>query len=262
MLALITILLLAFALRLHNIGFGLPSIYDPDEPMFMIKALELLTNQTLNPHWFGHPGSTTIYLVALIDSAVVGAGLSSGAFSSVSQFAKAAFADPAMLFIPARAAMAVLGVLSVWLTYLVARRLHGTPVALIAAGLLSINALHIAWSQVVRTDIHASVFMLASLLFSIRACEAGKLKDYLLAGLFSGFAIATKWPAASIFAAVLGAVACRMFAREDQASQAGPSLAASTAALLVGVFVASPFIFIDWHTVTANVAGEDVLSLV
>ena len=72
--ALAIILLVALAWRLHNIGFGLPSLYDPDEPIFMIKALELLTNGTLNPKWFGHPGSTTIYLLALIDAAVVGSG--------------------------------------------------------------------------------------------------------------------------------------------------------------------------------------------
>ena len=37
------ILLVALGLRLHQIGFGLPSMYDPDEPMFMLKAVELLS---------------------------------------------------------------------------------------------------------------------------------------------------------------------------------------------------------------------------
>ena len=68
LIALGLILLVALAWRLNNIGFGLPSMYDPDEPIFMIKALHLLADGTLNPGWFGHPGSTTIYLVALIDA--------------------------------------------------------------------------------------------------------------------------------------------------------------------------------------------------
>ena len=159
--ALGAILLVALGWRLHNIGFGLPSMYDPDEPIFMIMALKLLTEGTLNPGWFGHPGSTTIYLVALIDAAVAGSGIISGRYADVGAFAHAAYADPALLFVPARVAMALLGTLCVWLTYLLGKRLHGTATGLVGAVLLAMNGLHIAWSQVIRTDIHASVFMLA-----------------------------------------------------------------------------------------------------
>lgn len=97
----------------------------------------------------------------------------------------------------------------------------GRFLVLLAAGFLAINALHVAWSQVIRTDIHASVFMLGTLLFSIRAFERGKLKDYFAAGLFMGFAIATKWQAASIFAAIIGAAAYR--AAEKKAGRSLPA---------------------------------------
>ena len=254
--ALAIILLVALAWRLNNIGFGLPSLYDPDEPIFMIKALELLTNQTLNPKWFGHPGTTTIYLLALIDAAVVGSGLASGAYASVDAFAQAAFADPGLLFVPARTAMALLGVLAVWMTYLVGRRTHGTTVALIAAALLAFNSVHIAWSQVVRTDIHASVFMLASLLFAIRVGQHGRIGDYILAGLFTGFAVATKWPAVTIFIAVLGATAHRVIESRSELKRDALGVIVAGIAVLVGLFVASPFVFLDWQTVLANLSNE------
>jgi 4-amino-4-deoxy-L-arabinose transferase-like glycosyltransferase len=254
--ALAIILLVALAWRLNNIGFGLPSLYDPDEPIFMIKALELLTNGTLNPKWFGHPGSTTIYLLALIDAAVVGSGLASGAYSSVDDFAKAAFADPGLLFIPARTAMALLGVLAVWMTYLVGRRTHGTAVALVAAALLAFNSVHIAWSQVVRTDIHASVFMLASLLFAIRVGQRGRIPDHFLAGLFAGFAVATKWPAVTIFITLLGATASRVIQTRSELKRELIGVIVAGIAVLVGLFVASPFIFLDWQTVLANLSNE------
>ena len=51
-----------------------PYFYDPDEPLFVIKAVELLTDGTLNPRWFGHPGTTTIYLTSLTSLAVIGWG--------------------------------------------------------------------------------------------------------------------------------------------------------------------------------------------
>ena len=254
--ALAIILLVALAWRLHNIGFGLPSLYDPDEPIFMIKALELLTNGTLNPKWFGHPGSTTIYLLALIDAAVVGSGIAFGAYANVEEFAKAAFADPGLLFIPARTAMALLGVLAVWMTYLVGRRTHGTAVALIAAAFLAFNSVHIAWSQVVRTDIHASVFMLASLLFAIRIGQRGRIADYILAGLFTGFAVATKWPAVTIFICVLGAAASRGIESRSELRRDLLGVIVAGMAVFVGIFVASPFIFLDWQTVLANLSNE------
>ena len=253
--ALAFVLLAALLLRLHNIGFGLPSMYDPDEPIFMITALKMLTQQTLNPGWFGHPGSTTIYLVALSDALVVGFGRLSGNYGSLAEFTKAAYADPGLLFIPARVAMALLGVASIWLTYVVGRRLHGTATGLIAAALLAVNALHIAWSQVIRTDIHASVFMLVVLFLSIRIVENGKWKDYILAGIVTGFAIATKWPAASIVAAIVGAFAYRCRMQSNWRQESG-KLAIAGIATLVGLFLASPFIFLDWQTVLANVAGE------
>jgi 4-amino-4-deoxy-L-arabinose transferase-like glycosyltransferase len=249
--ALALILLIALAWRLNNLRFGLPSMWDPDEPIFMLIPLNMLSDSTLDPGWFGHPGSTTIYLITLIDAAVAGAGLASGRYADTAAFAHAAFENPAMLFVPARLAMALIGVGVVGLTYLVGRRLAGTATGLIAALLLAINALHIAWSQVIRTDIHASLFMLACVLFSIRAGTDGRLKDYLLAGAFAGLATATKWPAVTVFVAVAGAAASRGIDRRELRN-----LALAGGALLGAMFVASPFIFIDWRTVLANVQGE------
>src|SRR5947209_12730753 len=119
------VLVIALALRVYDIGFGLPSLHDPDEPIFMVLALRLFQKHTLNPGWFGHPGSTTIYLIALIDIVVFATGLLTGRFTDVQGFAAAAYADPSLLFVPARLAMAMFGVGCVWLTYLLGQRLFG-----------------------------------------------------------------------------------------------------------------------------------------
>lgn len=254
--ALVLILVLALAWRLVNLGFGLPSLYDPDEPMFMITALKLLKEGTYNPGWFGHPGSTTIYLLALIDVVVVVGGLLAGRFANVDAFAAAAYADPGLLFIPSRLAMVALGVACVWLTYLVARRLFGYPTALIAAALLAFNPLHIFWSQVIRTDIHATVFMLACVLFSLRIIEEGRLRHYVVAGAFVGLAAATKWPSALVAIAIIGACAKRCLAERGDCHRQLLFLAVAALASLVALFLASPYIFLDWQTVLSNLHGE------
>ena len=250
--ALGSILMVALGWRLHNIAFGLPSMYDPDEPIFMITALRMLVDGTLNPGWFGHPGSTTITLVAAIDAAVAAAGLASGRYADIAAFSRAAYADPALLFVPARVAMALIGTVCVWLTYLLGRRLDGTATGLVAAALLAINSLHIAWSQVIRTDINASVFMLACLLFSVRFAEHCRLRDLLIAGAFAGLATATKWPGATVFVAVIGGF---VVAHLKQRLPLWWTIAAAAAAL-AALFIASPYMLLDWQTVLANVSGE------
>lgn len=250
------ILAFALAIRLHGIGFGLPSLYDPDEPIFMVLALKLLKDQTLNPGWFGHPGTTTIYLVALIDLAVLGTGLATGQFGSVRDFAMAAYANPGLLFIPARVAMALFGVGCVWLTWAIGKRLFGATAGLIAAGLLAINSLHVMWSQVIRTDVMASFFMLASLLFSIRAAQRGRLVDYVAGGCFVGIAIATKWPSAIVGVGLIGAALFGWRAERRPLSVEARHLAAGLAGIGVALFLASPYIFLDWQTVLSNVGGE------
>lgn len=250
--ALGAILLVALGWRLHNIGFGLPSMYDPDEPIFMITALRMLAEGTLNPGWFGHPGSTTIYLIAAIDAAVASIGLASGRYTDIADFSRAAYADPALLFVPARVAMALIGTLCVGLTYCLGRRLHGSATGLVAAALLAINSLHVAWSQVIRTDINASVFMLACMMFAVRTAEHRRLRDLLIAGAFAGLATATKWPAATVFIAVIGAFVLASL-KERLPSR---WLIAAGVAALAAIFLASPYIFLDWPTVLANVSGE------
>ncbi|MFL6734723.1 MAG: ArnT family glycosyltransferase, partial [Sphingomicrobium sp.] len=207
---------------------------------------------TLNPGWFGHPGSTTIYLLALIDIIVVGGGLLTGAYPDLHTMTAAAYADPALLFVPARLAMVLLGLLSIWLIYVLGARVADRQVGLVAATLLALNPLHIAWSQVVRTDIHASVFMLASLIFAVRSAVNDRTRDWILAGVFAGFATATKWPAASVMVAIAGAA----LVREGKSSHGFGRLLLAAAAAVGGVFVASPYILLDWRTVLRNVSGE------
>ena len=254
--ALGAILAAALLLRLYQIGFGLPGLYDPDEPLFMVKAAGLLTARTLNPHWFGHPGSTTIYLTALIQALVFLTGWISGRFASVADFVHAAYSDPAIVFVPVRIAMALIGTACVGLSYALGRRLYGSSVGLLAALLLALNSLHIAWSQVVRTDVQASAFMLGALLVACRLGETGSRKHAIWAGLLTGFAVATKWPAVSVFAGVIGAAIYQATSTDGGWRGAARLILIAGLASVIGLFIASPFIFIDYPTVLSNLAGE------
>src|SRR4029079_14095750 len=135
------------------------------------------------------------------------------------------------------------------------KKLYGKSAGLLAALLLALNSLHIAWSQVVRTDVMASAFMLAALVVATRLSETGARKHAIWAGLLTGFAVATKWPGISIFAGLVGAAAYHSVTTGSGWRGAARLTLVMAIASIAGLFIASPFIFIDYPTVLSHLAG-------
>lgn len=242
------VLLAAAAIRIHAVGFGLPALNDPDEPLFVMTALDMLRSGNPNPGWFGHPATLTFYAIALVILAVAGIGIASGRFADTDAFVAAAYADPSLLFLPARLFFMACGVLCVWLTYRLGKRLGGPRLGLIAAALLAVNSVHVAYSQLIRTDVQATVFMLLATLAALDIMERGRMRDHVLAGIFVGLGIATKWPTAlAVLSPLAAALRSRIAVRP---------IALLGGATALALFAASPFLLLDHATVVQNLAGE------
>jgi hypothetical protein len=250
------ILTIAALMRLYGIAFGLPAIFDADEPFFTMTGLKLLSGHSLNPGWFGHPGTTTLYALSLIDAAVYLAGHLSGHFAVPKAFGVAIFTNPEIAVLPGRLFIASCGVLCVWLTYRIGRRMSDERVGLAAAALLAINALHIQWSQIIRTDVHSTVFMLLCVLCSLKIATDGRLRYYLAAGACVGLAAATKWPAASILICPIGASFMRAIDCPGRARQQYERVLIVGVIAVFSLFLISPFLILDYHTAWAQIRGE------
>lgn len=246
------ILLVAALLRIDGVGFGLPALNDPDEPLFMSTALEMLSGPTLNPQWFGHPATVTFYSLMVLIALVGGLGVLTGRFADFDGFAAAVYADPGILFLPARLLMVVFGVACVWMTWRLGKRLGGERVGLIAAAILAVNAVHIEYSQIIRTDMQASLFMLLCVQAALAIAQDGRRRDYLLAGFFVGLACATKWPAALIGVTVVGAGMYRWRLGEP----AWRELILFGLVAGATLFIVSPFLLIDHATLIQNLSSE------
>jgi hypothetical protein len=246
----------ALALRLYGVSFGLPAMYDPDEPVFMLLGLGLVRGHTLNPHWFGHPGTTTIYTLACIDLLVYIGGHVLGCFANPAAFALALYANPTIVFLPGRLFIVACGVACVFLTFLIGRRLFDDRTGLIAATVLALNPLHIQYSQIIRTDMHASVFMLLCILCSINIVRRGRMFDYIASGILVGVACATKWPAAAVMVCPLSACIFKIgIDRPDRRRLVG-HLAVIGAASILSLIIVSPYLVLDFHTVVFDLKGE------
>ncbi|WP_448664693.1 ArnT family glycosyltransferase [Sphingomonas sp. CJ20] len=251
-LLLLLILAAATGLRLDGVGFGLPALNDPDEPLFVMTALDMLRNHSLNPGWFGHPATITFYSLALVLLAVGGGGVLTGRFADADAFVAAVYRDPGILFLPARWLIVACGVACVWLVYRLGKRLGGARLGLVAAGFLAVNAVHIHYSQIIRTDVQASVFMLLCTLSALAIVREGRARDYILAGIWAGLACATKWPAAIV---VLNPLCAALYQSWRDRGGAGRAVLIPVAAV-AALCIASPYLLLDYPTVLRNLAGE------
>ncbi|RYF03956.1 MAG: phospholipid carrier-dependent glycosyltransferase, partial [Oxalobacteraceae bacterium] len=224
--------------------------------MFELGALRMLRGPTLNPGWFGHPATTTIYVLALVDISAFGAALLLGRATSIKAFGALVYADPSWMILPGRVAMALFGIATIALTSQLTRRYFGPGAGLAAAVLLAFNPVHITYSQIIRSDMMACFFMLLCMKEATTIAERGNRRAYGYTALWLGLAIATKWPFVLSGLAIVGAtiVAIRggtLDRRQGLVRLMGAGIAASTVLLL-----ASPFLLLDYATVLRNLQGE------
>ncbi len=77
---------------------------------------------------------------------------------------------------------AVTGAVSVWLAFLVGRRVHGPAAGALAAVLLALHGFHIFWSQIARMYVVGAFWGLLSTLFLLGFVYAGRHRLWLGAG--------------------------------------------------------------------------------
>lgn len=248
------ILLVALALRLWPVNFGLPALNDPDELMFELGAVNMIRTHSLNPGWFGHPATTTIYLLALVDIAVFLVGYAAGWFANPAAFVLRIYQNPSWVILPGRIVMVLFGVWTVALTARLARRVAGPEAGLAAALFLALSPLHIAWSQVVRSDIVGTAFVVLELLGAIDVM-AGRGRTTRCA-LFCALAIASKWPFGIVALAVPAALVWCWHTRRMTAQAALRAGALFVGGVPVLLVLIAPYLLIAHGAVLRDLAGE------
>lgn len=199
------ILLLAFVLRYAGMGWGLPFAYQPEETSIYFRwAMEAALHGEWNPHYFQNP-SLMIYLLSvefLLLFAVCRAllfGQDPGDLYMVFR------GEQDLFYSVGRLNSVVLGAATVFLVYLIGRRLWSERAGLVAAALLAVNFLHVRNSQYAVNDVPSAFFLVFSFYYAVRLAEKGRWRDYLLAGLMAGLAASTKYNAGVVVVSVAAA---------------------------------------------------------
>ncbi len=289
--ALVVILLVALGLRLYGINWDQGYGFHPDERSIYMQSdcmFRILTHgqgyqdcpllkdfpniepglpslgvffdadrSPLNPHWFPL-GSVMIYLLVFIRSILE-------PFTDLSTFD--------MRYV-GRTLSALADVGSIFLIFLIGRRLFDQRVGLFAAFLMALAVVHIQSSHFYRPETFIVLLVLASYWFMLNVMDHRRLRDWLFLGLFVGLTFATKVSVLPLLLPLLLVYGFRLFSFRD-VSLSMPSAdevyrvmrhAVVGAAVAVTVFlVLTPYAIIDlpeflsdttWEAGIARQAGK------
>ncbi|MFN7146038.1 MAG: glycosyltransferase family 39 protein, partial [Myxococcota bacterium] len=230
---LVAIVLVALALRLWAIDFGLPMAEArPDEMTIAFQAMKFGRGD-LNPHSFNYP-SLFKYVVFGIFGAYYAVGRAIGHFAGQEDFLRAFFDGAVTFRLLMRLFSALLGTIGVAL-------LARGPGGLWSAALLAVAFLHVRDSHFGVTDITMVTLATAAVLAADRLRTDGTLKAALVAGALAGLATSTKYNAALL---------CVPIAIAGVLSSGPPiKLVGAAAIAMVGAFlVGTPFALLDLGT--------------
>ena len=179
---LVAILVLALALRLRGVAYGLPySFVNSDESTVVPKAFHAAQGH-LDPRFFFYP-SLYFYLVGALYvlAAPVWWLLGHGNFLTQDAFV----VDPGPYFLLARLLSVAMGTASVYLVYRLGREGFGRAAGLLAALFLAVAPLAVAYSHMAVTDVTALALSLLALLLlgiAVHGADSGSTGPVSRAG--------------------------------------------------------------------------------
>ena len=244
--AALLVVFIGLMIRLWGSDWGLPHPFHPDEGKLVKRALSFGKGD-LNPHFFVYP-SLTMYVMFFIYGCYYVVGWLVGHFTSPNDLIIEFAVNPQNFFLFIRWLSALLGTLTIWLTYLIGQKLYSRGVGLLAAVFLTFNYLHVMYSHYLMTDVPATFMIMLTFWFSIGIAETARLKYYVTAGLCAGFAISVKYPACFISFSLLAAHLIAVRTHQDQVTLFS-GRAWLAAALIPSAFIAgTPYSVLDGQT--------------
>ena len=233
----------AAALRLTGIGYGLPAVFNSDEPHLVNVAVSFGAG-TLNPHLFKYP---TLWMYVLFAAYggffLLWSGF--GRLHSAADFGRYFAWHPTPFYLIGRLMAAGLSVAAIVPVYRAGRRWLGAAGAVTAALLLAVSPAAVEAAHSTKPE--SLMFFWSALAWALSAAyiEEGRRRDLVVAGIFAGLALSTQYTAGLLGTVLLSAwLARRLSAGQAEAADLVLAGIAAAGAFLAG----SPFIALDFRT--------------
>ena len=232
--ALVVILAAAATARLWFLTAGVPHAVGIDEPQVVDRALRILRTGDWNPHLFDFP-TLVIYFNAVLAIVRFLWGALQGEWRSLDGFSIDA------IYSTLRFAAAVIGVVTVWITYRLGTELVSREVGLFSAAQLAVRPLHVRESHFVLTDVPMTALTTLAIWMTVRAMRLGSVRAYAWAGAACGFAAAAKYNGGLAIIAVVAA----WVLHERRAADRGMKLLAAVSAAAGAFLICAPYTILD-----------------
>ena len=243
---------LAAAIHLPSITNGLPYYLNIDEVNRITTVFSMMSRDSLNPEWFGHPAQPIIYAIYASYRLLYLFAPTGTEYESMPHFVQFLAADAGYALIPGRVIMFVAILLVIFLTYRISLT-NGRIAAGLAASLVVLSPVFVREGTAIRnSDVVMAFFVLLVLRFALRELNQSSLKNFLAMGAFVGIAGATKYPGL-VSAAI--PIAVYAVTRPTDLKRLGWLLLAGVASI-VAAFAVGPYLFIDLGEMLSSVVGE------
>ena len=255
---LLLVLVAAAAVRLWGLGFGLPTAAArPDETALAGPALMMLSGQ-FHPPNFIYP---TLFMGALaaLDVAYYWISQPFAHYATLAAFAASRRQSLAPFLYISRGLSAVMGTLTVWWVFAIARRLFDHTIGLVAALFLALSFLHVRDSHLGVTDVAMTSLIVLAVLLIVGWQQHGGVWRAAMAGLVGGLAMATKYNGLGVCVPFTVAVARQLF--ESRRAFGGalrklaPAVLAFTSLFVLAFIAAFPYAIIEWRQVVADASS-------
>ncbi|MFZ0042287.1 MAG: glycosyltransferase family 39 protein [Solirubrobacteraceae bacterium] len=246
--ALAILLVATLGLRLWGVKQGLPYSYNSDEATHFVPRAIAFFSHDYNPHYFLNPPAYSYLLHVVFELW----------FGSADAVRRVYATDPTYVFVVARVVAAVLGTISVWLTYLAGARFFNRTVALLGAAIFGFAFLPIFYSHLALNDVPTLAPLTLSLYGISGVLRNGSRRDYVLAGVGMGLAAATKYTGGITVVCLLCAFVCDGAAGEPVKALRRLGLALACAAL--AFVAANPYAVLDFNAFHAGVTTQQSLA--
>lgn len=235
------ILVLAVALRLIGIGYGLPAVFNSDEPHLVNVAVSF-GGGSLNPHLFKYP---TLWMYVLFAAYGVYFAFWSGLgqLHSAADFGRYFVWNPTPFFLIGRLLAAGFSAAALIPVYRTGRRWLGTSAAAAAALLLAVSPGAVKVAHSTKPESLLFFFSALAWAFAARYLDEGRRRDLLLAAAAAGCAFSSQYTAA-----LLGVLLVSTWVARRVKEGAAPADLPLACVVMGAAFVAgSPFVAVDFH---------------
>ncbi len=197
--SLIFMTIIALAIRIWGINFGLPYGYHIDEHFYYPYAWSMGQGQLTLPDQ-SHGPSLYLFILLIgqwLIKAVTFPNLSPANFGALID------TNPWPFLISARVISAIAGALTIPFVFWLGRRYRNDRVGWLAAALMAVLFLYVRESHFGVPDSFMTLFVAAAGWLALRSHQTGSKRDFWLAGLAAGLATSAKYTSAFIFIPIM-----------------------------------------------------------